>query len=176
MNDYILTTQMKSVFEQNYDRRRDLRNYLIDIRPTHMLTINYKRPFVGCIDEQDDYLRKSLQRWTVGILHRLYGQQFSKRNVSNEFFYAATTQIGKRLGKRHFHLLVRCPFKKWLRFRKFAIREWPESNDLKVNVLWTGVDVKRAVWYCTRDLVELPDAVILSNEFRRPAIRATRVV
>jgi hypothetical protein len=167
---------MKSIIEQNYDRRQDLRSYLASLRPTHMMTINYKRPSVGCINEQDDYLRKSLQRWTVGILHRLYGHQFSKRNASNEFLYVAASQIGKSLGKRHLHLLIRCPFKKWLRFRKFAIREWPSSTDIKLDILWTRVDAQRAVWYCTRDLVKFPDSVILSNEFRRPAIRASQVV
>src|ERR1700733_2210482 len=192
VNDYILTSMsaakptstnhegpdllLRTAHQQYFDRRRDLREYLYSLRPTHMMTVNYKRPPAGCGDEQHDHLRQALRRWTVGILYRLYGHKFAKRNVLNPFKYVATIQIGKHLGKRHLHILIWCPFAKWLRFHRFVRKEWPGTTDVTVNVLWTSKDKEKAVLYCTRDLLRSPDALILSNEFRRSETYPVMVV
>jgi hypothetical protein len=167
---------LKTPYQQYFDRRQDLREYLYSLRPTHMMTVNYKRPPAGCGDEQHDYLRQALRRWTVGILYRLYGHKFAKLNAANVFMYLAMTQVGKLLGKRHLHILVRCPFRKWVRFQRFSKSEWPGTTDVKINVLWTLQDKKKAVSYCTRDLLRSPDALTLSNEFRRSKTYPAMVV
>jgi hypothetical protein len=148
----------------NKKRCSDFGNYLVSLQPSWMMTINYQRPLTGPPEERERRLMADLRHWTVSVLEGLYGKKCAVRNQNDEFLYAAFIQNGSHLGKEHIHLLLRIPYRLWLRFKKIAASHWKTTDDIHVELIR---DVEKAVTYCARDLVIEPDRIFFSNQFRR---------
>jgi len=145
-------------------RMDDYRSFLETIKPNWMVTVNYKRPLQGPVEERERVLMKDLQHWTTKLLQKLYGRKVAKRNANDEMLYAAFIQVGESLGKEHLHLLVRVPYRFWLGFGRLAKSLWKTTDDVDVQLIDSVSD---AVRYCSRDLTINPDRVFFSNGFRR---------
>jgi hypothetical protein len=144
--------------------QRELAHYLFTQRFNFMLTVNYPKARTGPIAaERDQVLLNDLKQWTRRILERLYGKKFVARNADDAFFYAAFAQTGPLLGKGHWHILVRVPFRLWSRFARYAKREWKTTPDIEFSLI---EDAVAAVNYCTRKIASDPDRVWYSNQFR----------
>lgn len=145
-------------------RRDDLRDYLVSLRPTYMLTVNYPVPLSGGRETRHRTLLAHLRLWNREVLEGMYGRKFAKRNGDDAFFFAAFIETGVLYQKDHLHALVRVPdpHRKW--FEQNAVAMWNPAADAMLQPVF---DVVGAVYYCSKSVARNPDWLVLSSEFRR---------
>lgn len=150
-------------------RRDDYRKYLVSLRPNFLVTVNYKKPLPGGAEDRRNAMLTHLRHWNRNILEMLFGKKFVARNRDDAFSFAAIMEVGSDLGKEHYHILVRVPYRRhfWVRFSKLAKKLWPGTDDVKVEFIR---DLVKAVAYCTKGLIDNPDSILLSGELRKPVV------